>query len=32
MKPEQIIMLIFVLAITILVPVFMYHANEEKNK
>jgi hypothetical protein len=32
MKSEEIIMLIFVMAITILVPVFMYHANKEENK
>ena len=32
MKSEEIIMLVFVITITIMVPVFMYYANKEENK
>ncbi len=30
MKAEEIIMLIFVMAITIITPIMMYHAEEDK--
>lgn len=32
MKAEEIILIIFVMAITIIAPIMMYHANKEENK